>query len=601
MKKGRLLLRSWAVKTLDFFGRFRLLTMYAGIIILAAALFGISLTVSNRIARDMIRADYREYNDTIFDQTETELNRQIEDLAQLSYTVMSNKTLVDFVEGSSFIGRTEQMDAVKAEFDRLIAIQQDIRAISLYQLDGKMIASTGIKSYMHDAPKALDSIRFSGLIRVEGSDYFAVDIPLFNVDTSRNVRKAGACSFLMSMDYLTKSLMETLPGSEYFLLCADADGKPMIERGALPETISELLQAHSDRNTEKEGQVVYQATLERSGWRILFGVPSRELFANINRLQRHYFITYLIIGLLLLVLFVMIYASVIRPIHRQIRFMNYYTRNRESRIEVNEKNEMGELARNLNGMLDDIEQLTAQNMEAQNRLLEAEYRKKQSELLAYRSQINPHFLYNTLECIRGMALYHDVNEIAVMTEALSRMFSYNLKGKGYAPVQEVKTMIEDYASIIHYRFRNRFGIEVQIDADAADVPFPKMVVQPLVENAIFHGLETIETGGKVRTEAHRNGGRMTVIVEDNGLGMTEEELQSLKDGLTEFDRTNELPDRSHGIGLLNVYRRLRLFYGDSLEFTVDSAAGKGTRIQITVPCEIKDLMEKENASDYFGG
>ena len=229
MKKGRLLLRSWAVKTLDFFGRFRLLTMYAGIIILAAALFGISLTVSNRIARDMIRADYREYNDTIFDQTETELNRQIEDLAQLSYTVMSNKTLVDFVEGSSFIGRTEQMDAVKAEFDRLIAIQQDIRAISLYQLDGKMIASTGIKSYMHDAPKALDSIRFSGLIRVEGSDYFAVDIPLFNVDTSRNVRKAGACSFLMSMDYLTKSLMETLPGSEYFLLCADADGKPMIE------------------------------------------------------------------------------------------------------------------------------------------------------------------------------------------------------------------------------------------------------------------------------------------------------------------------------------------------------------------------------------
>ena len=83
--------------------------------------------------------------------------------------------------------------------------------------------------------------------------------------------------------------------------------------------------------------------------------------------------------------------------------------------------------------------------------------------------------------------------------------------------------------------------------------------------------------------------------------MTEEELQSLKDGLTEFDRTNELPDRSHGIGLLNVYRRLRLFYGDSLEFTVDSAAGKGTRIQITVPCEIKDLMEKENASDYFGG
>ena len=103
---------------------------------------------------------------------------------------------------------------------------------------------------------------------------------------------------------------------------------------------------------------------------ILFGVPQKQLYANINYLQRNHYTTYLIIGALLL--FVVIYAGVIRPIHHQIRFMNYYARNRDSRMPVGANNGMGEPARNLNRMLDDIDRLTAENMAAQNRLPEAE-------------------------------------------------------------------------------------------------------------------------------------------------------------------------------------------------------------------------------------
>ena len=597
MKKGRGFLRSQAVRMLDFFGHFRLLTMYAGIILVAAVLFGVSLTVSNRIARDMVRSEYREYNTTIFEQMEKDMNRQMENLTRLCYTAMSNKTLVDFVESSSFSIRTEQMDVVKAEFDRLMALQEDIRAISLHRLDGKMIASAGIKKYIHETGAVPDSIQFSGLIQVEGNNYFAVDIPLFSVDPSRNARKLGSCALLVSMDYLQQSVTENLPGDEFFYLCLDTQGRAMVEKGQPPAGFDRMQQISSERRSEQNGQVIYQATLPRTGWRLLFGVPLGQLFANINRLQRNYYVTYFIIGLLLLLLFVIIYASVIRPIHRQIRFMNDFARDRKSRMPADEKNEMGELARNLNHMLDDLDRLTERYLAAQNQLLEAEYRKKQSELLAFRSQMNPHFLYNTLECIRGMALYHHVDEIAEMSEALSRMLFYNLRGKGYAPVGEVKNRIEDYASIIRYRFNSRVAIQAQADEAAAEVPFPKMVIQPLVENAIFHGLETVESGGTVWARARRQGDRLLVTVEDNGLGMTEEELAALKSNLNEYDRTGAFPSRSHGIGLLNIYRRLRLFYGDALRFEVESAAGKGTAVRIDVPCEVKE-MEKEDVSGF---
>ena len=193
--------------------------------------------------------------------------------------------------------------------------------------------------------------------------------------------------------------------------------------------------------------------------------------------------------------------------------------------------------------------------------------------------------------------YHHVDEIAEMSEALSRMLFYNLRGKGYAPVGEVKNRIEDYASIIRYRFNSRVALQAQADEAAAEVPFPKMVMQPLVENAIFHGLETVESGGTVWARARRQGDRLLVTVEDNGLGMTEEELAALKSNLNEYDRTGAFPSRSHGIGLLNIYRRLRLFYGDALRFEVESAAGKGTAVRIDVPCEVKE-MEKEDVSGF---
>ena len=199
-----------------------------------------------------------------------------------------------------------------------------------------------------------------------------------------------------------------------------------------------------------------------------------------------------------------------------------------------------------------------------------------------------------------MALYHHAEDIAAITGSLSSLFSYNLMGKGYAPIREIRQHLEDYTQIIRCRFRDRYTVSTQIDEEALEVLFPKMVLQPLVENAIFHGLETVEEGGSVRVTIGRlpEEDRLRIVVADNGLGMTEEALKKLEEDRLAYDRTNGLPARRHGVGMVNIYRRLRLYYGDALSFTIESEPGHGTTVRVEVPCRIED-MEAQHVSSLF--
>ena len=593
-------IRAAAGKLLDLLGRLRLMTTLTVIVLIAMILFSSSLFMSNSIAKGLIHSEYEEYNATIFRQAENAISRSIYDLTQLCYTFMSNSTVVEYFEAPSFKERTVIMDSLKAEFDRLITLQADIKGILLYELNGKMIASAGSGSIPVPALSMVDSITFSGRSVLDNRDFFSIHVPVYNLTGTRSVKKIGYCQLLLSMDFLHKSLDQLLPSPDYFCLLTDGQGEMLLQKGDIaPELLPELL-AMEQFSDDPEGQVIYQAKLARTPWTIFFGVPRQQLYASINLLQHNYLITYLILGLLLLMLFVAIYTSVFRPIHNQIHFMTYYAKNRTSRMKISSHNEMGELARHLNQMLDDIDQLTAENVQAQQHILEAQYQKKQSELFAYRNQVNPHFLRNTFETIRGMALYHHVEDIAAITESLSELFSYNLLGKGYAPIRDVKAHIENYTSIIRYRFNNRYAITTDIAPDAMDALFPKMVVQPLVENAIFHGLETVETGGTVTVTITQSPDkrRLLLTVADNGLGITPEDLKTLEEDRLAYDRTNDFPARKHGVGMINIYRRLRLFYGDALDFAIDSTYGQGTTVRISVPAQIDD-MEDQHVPGFF--
>lgn len=592
--------RSVIGRLLDLIGRLRLMTILKTTVIIAVVLFGLSLALSNRIAQGLIHSEYEEYNETIFRQAEASVNRSVHDLSQLCYIFMSNDTVAKYLSAPTFEERTAMMDSLKAEFDRLIIIQSDIKSILLYDLGGKMIASASAGSA--PAPELImaDSITFSGRSALSNRYFFSIHMPVYNLDASRRSQKIGYCQMLVSMDFLRRSLDAVLPNPDYFCLLTDGQGEALLQEGDIPGKLLQELLTMEDFSSGSAGQMLYQARLDRTPWAIHFGISQKQLYASINLLQQNYLITYLIIGILLLLLFVTIYAGVLRPIRNQIHFMTYYAENRTSRMSVASHNEMGELASHLNQMLDDIDQLTAENVRAQQRILEAQYQKKQSELFAYRNQVNPHFLRNTFETIRGMALYHHVEDIAAITGSLSELFSYNLLGKGYAPIREVQAHIENYTAIIRYRFNNRYSIRLDIAPETLDVLFPKMVVQPLVENAIFHGLETVEQGGSVSVKIMKtpDAKRLLLTVADNGLGISPEELKALEEDRLAYDRTNDFPARKHGVGIINIYRRLKLFYGNELDFTIDSTLGKGTAVRMTVPCSSKD-MEAQHVPGFF--
>ena len=229
---------------------------------------------------------------------------------------------------------------------------------------------------------------------------------------------------------------------------------------------------------------------------------------------------------------------------------------------------------------------------------------KQTELTALQSQINPHFLYNTLECIRGQALIDDNFEIAKMTEALSAFFRYSIGKKGnFVTLREELDNINNYMLIQQYRFNNRFSLEILIDEEdevAYDYLVPKLIIQPVIENAIFHGLEEKVGGGKVTIEIILTDTTMMLIVSDNGKGMDKEKLKELNERIhsSEIVMDKKETNSTHtGIALPNVNKRIQLLFGTQYGLNVYSTPDQGTDVEITVP---SDYMKKAGWKDEEG-
>ena len=227
---------------------------------------------------------------------------------------------------------------------------------------------------------------------------------------------------------------------------------------------------------------------------------------------------------------------------------------------------------------------------------------KQTELTALQSQINPHFLNNTLETIRGQALIDDNIEIAKMVEALSAFFRYSISRKGnLVTLRDELVNIENYMLIQRYRFNNRFSLEVIVDEEdeqAYDFLIPRLIIQPVVENAIFHGLEEKLEGGKVTIEIIVTDQNLILTISDNGKGMDSDKLKELNFRIQSDDM--ELDDgknhntRNTGIAFPNIHKRIQLLFGDEYGVNVYSTVGQGTDVEITIPVDYKNDREKDN-------
>lgn len=212
---------------------------------------------------------------------------------------------------------------------------------------------------------------------------------------------------------------------------------------------------------------------------------------------------------------------------------------------------------------------------------------RQVELAALQSQINPHFLYNTLDAIRGQAIQDNNREVAMMIQTLSAFFRYSISRRGNAvTLRDELDNVQNYMKIQQYRFEDRFRLEMEIDdPDVYDYYVPRLILQPIVENAIQHGLENMRSGGLITIDVEE-ADDLIIMISDNGKGMSLQELDELNGRImAEKAEENRLAPagKQEGIALVNVQKRIELFFGVPYGLHVYSSIGRGTDVEITLP------------------
>lgn len=235
-----------------------------------------------------------------------------------------------------------------------------------------------------------------------------------------------------------------------------------------------------------------------------------------------------------------------------------------------------------------LEEHTQAAMIDRARYYENEILKKQTELLTLQNQINPHFLYNALECIRAQAVLNEMPEIADITYSLSNFFRYSISTKSdFATLNDEINVINNYMKIQQYRFRNRFLVNVNLPDtwdSIMDAVLPKLTLQPIVENSIVHAFTDIAGQGVITIEAVSTKKHINIRISDNGKGMDSSTLQKLNQSLNqEYHVSPTSGKKSTGIALWNVNRRLKLVFGENYGLHVSSTPSLGTDVEIHIP------------------
>ncbi|WP_442950560.1 sensor histidine kinase [Paenibacillus sp. FSL R7-0331] len=296
----------------------------------------------------------------------------------------------------------------------------------------------------------------------------------------------------------------------------------------------------------------------------------------------------LIISGVLLVALVMVYIISLLTTNRLLRLSRQLNQvalgNLNIVSHIDGTDEIGQLSRQFNYMVSSINQLISQVIESNEKNSRLEIAQREIKLKMMASQIHPHFLFNALESIRMNAHLKGEKEIANIVRLLGKLMRKNLEvGRERAPLKEEIEMIRSYLEIQKFRYEERLVYEIAFDAKAAEVLIPPLIIQPLVENSVVHGLENKEGPVHVYVSVTMQDNEIRVNVKDDGVGMSEQRLAELLAVITAAEE-----EQRSRIGMRNVHQRLVLYYGEQYGLRIASEEGIGTEISFTIP----------NDSDY---
>lgn len=341
----------------------------------------------------------------------------------------------------------------------------------------------------------------------------------------------------------------------------------------------------SKKNTNVEKMVFLLAILS-----CFFIIISLVLLIIINQAKSIHVLLRIILSIILFILpillIIIVRICVIKPLKHQKLLTEKFIQGQIYREFIDES---GKIYPGLEDALNHIDSLL------NNQQLSQEA-KERSEFLALQNQINPHFLYNTLEAIRGDALSEGIDYLADITESLSTFYRYSVTDTGsLVTLSDELENVDNYFKIQQYRFGEKLELIYDIPEDREDIldlMCPKLTLQPIVENAIFHGLEKRVDKGTIRIRLELTDNKLIITIIDNGVGMDSNTLDALNSRLkqnTYLYSNNDDKTKKGGIALINVGRRIKLLFGENYGIHVFSIPDIGTDVRITLPIVNKNL------------
>ncbi|GAA6490835.1 MAG TPA: sensor histidine kinase [Candidatus Bariatricus faecipullorum] len=375
-----------------------------------------------------------------------------------------------------------------------------------------------------------------------------------------------------SNQYLPELIENSLNSLEKLVEEIDTN---MQERGHYDEN-TELLESVRNLTGLIEDNIQGYINAENAN----FADIKEELMDNTHYAMKVCVVAVIVVAAFTLAMSTLTVRSVVKPIQKLCEMARQVAKgNFSARTQVEASDEIAVLTNSFNDMTSEIGYLIENIKKEQENL-----RATESKLL--QAQINPHFLYNTLDTIVWLAEEKRNEEVVSMVTFLSDFFRTTLsKGRDYITLEEEEKHVESYLKIQHFRYQDIMDYEIQIDADLYEFLIPKMTLQPLVENALYHGVKNKRGKGKITIRGYRAGESIILEVEDNGKGMTPEELHRLRQHVS-----GEEPGADQGFGLANVNQRIHYYFGKEYGLSFESTLDKGTKVTIALPA--KNIIQK---------
>lgn len=479
------------------------------------------------------------------------------------------------------------------------ANRDSLQSIAVYNSYGRLLAAEPLATQKENLNVTEQNWFVQAMDEVENMHFSMPHIQnLFDDNTFRyywvislsraieitNGGKSELGVLLVDMDYSVISRMldqiNTSENGQYYYLC-DSSGAIIYHPRRIQ--ISDKISSENstmaasykdgiyDEVFEGERRKVVINTISYTGWKLVGVIPYSAF--TYGMVDMRYFIILLVLLMAMMLAVVNRIASqgISRPVLRLNESVREYEAGEKPEIYIGGPQEIRHLGHSIQKSYEQIEDLMRKIVLEQNE-------RRKSELDALQSQINPHFLYNTLESITWMIEGEKNDEAVFMISQLARLFRISLsKGRTIIRIRDEVQHARSYMNIQKIRYKNTFSIDFEIDPAIEDYSTVKLILQPLLENAINYGVSGMDDCGEILVKGRREGNDILLTVEDNGIGMSEEETRLV---LTDSDRVHK---HGSGVGLVNVNRRIQIYFGSEYGLFIESEPDEGTKVLIRIP------------------